>query len=44
MRRAVETMHAHHLQVLAVVDETGKFVGVITQADILGFDELMGND
>jgi CBS domain-containing protein len=41
MRRAIEAMHGRGLQVLAVVDENRHFVGMLTLADLLGFDELM---
>jgi chloride channel protein, CIC family len=42
LRQALETMQAHDLQRISVVDENGKFLGLLTLSDIAGFDELVG--
>ena len=40
LRHAIELMHAEDVENLAVVDENRFFFGMLTLADIVGFDEL----
>jgi CBS-domain-containing membrane protein len=41
LRRALESMQDADLQHIAVVDEDQRFLGVVTQADVAGLDELV---
>jgi CBS domain-containing protein len=44
LRKALETMQANALQRLPVVDEAGRFVGIVTLSDITALEDLVGGD
>ncbi len=42
LEQAIRAMDAHDVDALAVIDDDGAFVGIVTQTDIVRLDEILG--